>query len=482
MTPEPDPGRSSRESRGARAAAAAEVAAAVADAHRREWAFVLAATVRVTRDLDLAEECVQDAYARALSVWAAEGIPTRPGGWLTTVARNRALDLLRRDVTLRRNLPLLLGDETDPSPEDELLASPGWRLGPVTRGPGATGAAAASGPAPGGGWPARDLSELPVVAGAADDRLRLIFICCHPALAPEARVALTLRLLCGLTTAEVARAFLVAEPTMAARITRAKKKISAARIPYRLPPAAELPDRVDAVLTVVQLLFTTGHTAPAGADLVRRDLVERALDLARMLRLLLPADPDVAGLLALILLTDARAAGRVGPDGRLLLLADQDRAQWDRAAIDEGLRLVREALVRRGHGPGPARLPGRFPLMAAIAAVHSDAPTWADTDWREIVGLYDLLARGWPSPVVALNRAVAVGFARGPAAGLAALDELAAEPQLAGYGYLPAARADFLRSLGRVGEARLAYEEALALTDNEVERDFLAGRLAQLDR
>ena len=470
----PDPGDSSRGGGGPSAAAVAEVAAAVADAHRREWAFVLAATVRLTRDLDLAEECVQDAYARALTVWASEGIPRRPGGWLTTVARNRAVDLLRRDATLRRNLPLLLEDEAGPGPEDELLAGPVRTIGPPTPGPRSTA-----------GWrarPAKDLSELPVAAGAADDRLRLIFICCHPALAPEARVALTLRLLCGLSTAEVARAFLVAEPTMAARITRAKKKIAAARIPYRLPPAADLPDRVDAVLTVVHLMFTTGHTAPSGADLVRRDLVERALDLARMLRLLLPDDADVAGLLALILLTDARAAGRVGPDGRLLLLAEQDRAHWDRAAIDEGLGLVREALTRRGPhaGPGPGRFPGRFPLMAAIAAVHSGSPSWADTDWREILGLYDLLAGRWPSPVVALNRAVALGFAAGPAAGLAALDELAAEPQLAGYGYLPAARADFLRTLGRVAEARQAYEEALSLTENQVEREFLAARLAEL--
>jgi RNA polymerase sigma-70 factor (ECF subfamily) len=479
MTTAPDPRDSSRGGGSPAAAAAAEVAAAVADAHRREWAFVLAATVRVTRDLDLAEECVQDAYARALTAWATEGIPARPGGWLTTVARNRALDLLRRDATLRRSLPLLLEDETEPSPEEGLFASPGSLPGQPYRGP--------AGPLPAHAArarPAGDLSELPMVPGAADDRLRLIFICCHPALAPEARVALTLRLLCGLTTVEVARAFLVAETTMAARITRAKKKIAAARIPYRLPPAQELPERVDAVLTVVHLLFTTGHTAPVGADLVRRDLVERAVDLARMLRLLLPDDPDVAGLLALILLTDARTAGRVGPDGRLLLLAEQDRAQWDRAAIDEGLGLVRAALVRRGPrpGPGPARLPGRFPLMAAIAAVHSGSPSWADTDWREIVGLYDLLAHRWPSPVVALNRAVAVGFADGPAAGLAALDELAAEPQLAGYGYLPAARADFLRSIGRVAEARLAYEEALMLTENKVERDFLTGRLAELGR
>jgi RNA polymerase sigma-70 factor (ECF subfamily) len=261
---------------------------------------------------------------------------------------------------------------------------------------------------------------------------------------------------------------------MAARITRAKKKIAAAGIPYQVPPAEELPARVDAVLTVVHLLFTTGHTAPAGDDLVRRDLVERALDLARMLRTLLPADPSVAGLLALILLTDARRDTRAAPDGRLLLLEEQDRTRWDRAAIAEGIALVREALARR-HRP-----PGRYALMAAIAAVHAEAPTWDDTDWREVVALYDLLVRLWPSPVVALNRAVALGFAAGPADGLAALDALAAEPQLAGYGYLAAARADFLRRLGRTAEARTAYEEALLLTENSVERDFLAARLRQL--
>ncbi len=413
-----------------RVTADASVAAAVADAHRREWAFVLAATVRVTRDLDLAEECVQDAYARALATWGARGVPASPGAWLTTVARRRAVDLLRRDATLRRSLPLLLDEQA-----------------------GQEAAAAAA-------------DEV------ADDRLRLIFTCCHPAIAPEAQVALTLRLLCGLTTAEVARAFLVSEPAMAARVTRAKKKIAAARIPYRVPSAAELPERIDAVLTVVHLLFTTGHTAPAGADLIRRDLVERSLDLARMLRALLPADAGVAGLLALILLTDARSAARVGPHGGLLLLDEQDRAKWDRQAITEGVALVREALKRRP--------PGRFALMAAIAAVHAEAPTWRDTDWREIVALYDLLVQIWPSPVVALNRAVATGLADGPAAGLAALDALATEPQLAGYGYLASARADFLRRLGRTSEARQAYEEALLLTENTVERDFLAARLRGL--
>jgi RNA polymerase sigma-70 factor (ECF subfamily) len=403
------------------------VAAAVADAHRREWAHVLATTVRVTRDLDLAEECVQDAYARALTVWQ-DGVPANPGAWLTTTARNRALDEIRRSATLRGKLPLLVEPEEDP----------------------------------GSGVP----SPFP------DDRLRLVFTCCHPALAPEAQVALTLRLLCGLTTAEVARAFLVPETTMAARITRAKKKIAAARIPYAVPPAADLPERVDAVLTVVHLLFTIGHTAASGPALRRPDLVERALDLARMLRVLLPGDADVAGLLALLLLTDARRETRVGADGRLLLLEEQDRTRWDAAAIAEGVALVREALRRRP--------PGRFALQAAIAAVHAGAPRWEDTDWREIVALYDLLRDRWPSPVVALNRAVAVGLAEGPAAGLAALDRLAAEPQLAGYGYLAAARADFLRRLGRADEARLAYEEALLLTENEVERRFLGERLAAL--
>jgi RNA polymerase sigma-70 factor (ECF subfamily) len=306
-----------------------------------------------------------------------------------------------------------------------------------------------------------------------DDRLRLIFTCCHPALAADARVALTLRLLCGLTTPEVARAFLVSEPTMAARITRAKKKIAAARIPYRVPPASELPDRLAAVLDVVHLVFTTGHTAPAGESLQRRDLAERALDLARMLRQLLPGDPAVAGLLALILLTDARRHTRTTADGRLLLLAEQDRTRWDRAEIDEGLALIRTALERRP--------PTRYALMAAIAAVHAAAPRWEATDWQQIAGLYDTLTQIWPSPVVALNRAIAIGEARGPQAGLAALDQLAAEPQLAGYHYLPAARADFLRRLHRTEEARLAYQEARLLADNPVEQDFLSRRLSELD-
>ena len=432
---------------------AAAVAAAVADAHRREWAFVLAATVRVTRDLDLAEECVQDAYARALDTWGTAGIPARPGAWLTTVARRRALDLLRRDATARRALPLLV---TDPGLAPRPDAAADELAGPEL-----------VGPEPGGPVPVK-LAD-PAVA---DDRLRLVFTCCHPALATDAQVALSLRLLCGLSTAEVARAFLVSEATMAARITRAKKKIAAARIPYRVPPRAELPARVDAVLTVVHLMFSTGYAAPTGDELMREDLAERSLDLARMLRVLLPGHGEVAGLLALILLTDARRGARVDEAGRLVLLADQDRARWDPAKINEGVALVREAL---GQGA-----PGRFAVMAAIAAVHDEAPRFGDTDWPQIVGLYDLLMRRWPSPVVALNRAVAVGFADGAAEGLAALDALAVSPELAGYGYLSASRAEFLRRLGRTGEARLAYEEALLLTGNAVERDFLAARLDQL--
>jgi RNA polymerase sigma factor (sigma-70 family) len=406
----------------------ASVEAAVAEAHRREWAFVLAATVRVTGDIDLAEECVQDAYTRALATWSTGGIPSRPGAWLTTVARRRAIDVARRNATHGRVLPLLV----------ERVESE-----------------------------AADAPEF------IDDRLRLIFTCCHPAIGSDAQVALTLRLLCGLTTTEVARAFLVSEATMAARITRAKKKIAMARIPYRVPPVEELPSRIDAVLTVVHLLYSTGHTAPVGADLVRRDLVERSLDLARVLHTLLPDDADVAGLLALILLTDARRATRLGDDGHLVLLADQDRAQWDQAAIAEGISLVRTALQRRP--------PGRFALMAAIAAVHAQAPSWDATDWREIVGLYDLLVQIWPSPVVALNHAVAVGLAEGPHAGLAALDALGTDPLLSTYSYLASARADFLRKLDRTSEARDAYEEALLLSENVVERAFLEERIGQLE-
>jgi RNA polymerase sigma factor (sigma-70 family) len=406
------------------------VAAAVADAHRREWGFVLAATLRVTGDVDRAEECVQDAYAAALQSWDVSGIPDRPGAWLTTVARRRALDLLRRDATLARALPKVVA--TDGAAGDDVA----------------------------------DDVEIP------DDRLRLICTCCHPALPLNAQVALTLRLLCGLSTAEVARGFLVSESTMAARLTRAKKKIAAAHIPYRVPPSNELPERLAGILNVIHLVFTTGHTAPVSEELVRRDLVERALDLARMLRALLPTDPDVAGLLALILLTDARRDTRVDRTGRLLLLSEQDRSRWNAREISEGLQLVREA--------SHARPPGRYALQAAIAAVHSGSPSWDATDWDEVVTLYDALAAIWPSPVVALNRAVAIGMAFGPEAGLRALDAVADEPELVGYRYLPAARADFLRRAGRTAEARSSYLDAIGLTDNSVERGFLVRQLTEL--
>jgi RNA polymerase sigma factor (sigma-70 family) len=412
-------------------AASSEVAAAVADAHRREWAFVLAATVRVAGDIETAEEAVQDAYASALSTWGSRGIPDNTGAWLTVTARRRALDIRRRAATAQRALPKLL------DPQAYAVDEPG-----------------------------HDTEDIP------DDRLRLIFTCCHPALALDAQVALTLRLLCGLSTADVARAFLLPEATMAARITRAKKKISAAHIPYRVPEESELRERVNGVLSVVYLVYTTGHTAPSGANLMRRDLAERGHELARMLRVLLPGDRDVAGLLALVLLTDARRDARLDEHRELVLMQNQDRTTWDRLAIDEGVVLLREALKQRP--------PGRFALMAAIAAVHDESESWSGTDWQEILGLYDLLRETWPSPVVQLNRAIALGFAVGYAEGLAELDVLGAEPQLARYPYLAAARADFLTRLGRLDEARVAFEEALILTDNETERRYLRIRLTDL--
>ncbi len=374
---------------------------------------------------------MQDAFARALSAWSLSGIPDNAGAWLTTVARRRAIDVLRRRSSHERILAIIAEPDDGPSPNE------------------------------------KDLSEI------ADDRLRLIFTCCHPALSIDTQVALTLRLLCGLTTVEVARAFLVSESTMAARLTRGKKKIALSRIPYRVPATNEMPERIDAVLSTIYLVFTTGHTAPSGTRLMRRDLVERSLQLIRMLRELLPSDPNVAGLKALITLTDARRETRTGSTGTLLLLSEQDRTRWDVRAINEGTELVRWAL--------PHPLAGRYVYMAAIAAVHANAPTWDETDWGQIVKYYDLLFESWPTPVVALNRAVAIGLARGPREGLRNLDELAGERQLAGYAYLSSARASFLHKLGRVREARDAYLEALALSDNDVERAFLERQLRDLD-
>ena len=412
---------------------------AVADAHRREWGLVLAATVRVARDLDLAEECVQEAYVAALTAWERDSIPRNPAAWLTTTAKRRAMDAIRREQAFKSKLPLLI----EPDEEVEEMEE----MEPVLEDP--------EGVVP-------------------DERLRLIFTCCHPALAQEAQVALTLRLVCGVSTADIAKAFLVSETTMAARMTRAKKKISTARIPYRVPAAAELPDRLRGVLGVIHLLFTTGHTAPSGAELVRSELVDRSLHLSRVLRDLMPDEREVWGLLALLLVTDARRATRSGADGRLLRLEEQDRSQWDRDAIAEAHELI-VAGLRAGN-------PGRYVLQAAIASLYAEAPSYHETDWAQIVQLYDALLRVWPSPVVALNRTVPLAMVAGPEAALSELELLEAEPQLAGYRYLPAVKADLLRRLGRTEEAVEAYREALALTDNEAEREFLTGRIADPGR
>lgn len=407
---------------------------AVADAHRREWAFVLAATVRVARDLDLAEECVQEAYAAALSAWGRDGIPANPAAWLTTAAKRRAMDAIRREQAFRSKLPLLV--ESEELAPDELDDAD------------------------------KGVDPEDVVP---DERLRLIFTCCHPALAQEAQLALTLRLVCGLPTPDIARALLVSEQTMAARITRAKKKISTARIPFRVPRPAELPDRLTAVLGVLHLLFTAGHTAPSGPSLMRTDLADRALRLARMLRDLMPDEPEVRGLLALLLVTDARRATRTGPDGRLLRLAEQDRSRWDHSTLTEA-----DALIVAGLRAGRPR---RYLLQAAIASLYAEARTYEETDWPQIVTLYDRLLALWPSPVVALNRTVPVSMVEGPAVALAQLEALERDGRLSRYQYLPAIKADLLRRLGRTDAATAAYRQALELTGNEAERAFLVERL-----
>jgi len=419
-------------------AQAADVAQAVADAHRSDWAYVLAATVRVAQDLDLAEECVQEAYAAALSTWARDGIPGKPAAWLTTTAKRRAMDAIRRERTLRSKLPLLVEPEGDAEQEYQREE--------------------------------REDDEDPE-ATVPDERLRLIFTCCHPALAQEAQLALTLRLVCGLSTPDTARMLLVSESTMAARITRAKKKISGARIPFRVPREAELPDRLNAVLGVVNLLFTAGHTAPSGPDLMRTELTDRALHLARTLRDLMPDEPEVRGLLALLLVTDARRATRTDADGRLLRLEEQDRSLWDREALAEAHELI-VAGLRGGRA-------GRYLLQAAIAALYAQAPTYEDTDWDQLVVLYDRLLIVWPSPTVALNRTVPLSMAHGPEVALDAVAELEKDQRLSRYPYLPAIKADLLRRLGRDAEATTAYRQALELTENEAERAFLAGRAGE---
>lgn len=381
----------------------------------------VATLVRFFGDIDTAEEAVQDAFVVALEQWPTKGLPPSPDGWIITTARNRGLDKVRRESSRDRRQEqahqMLTAD--DPPPD----------TGPVR-----------------------------------DDQLRLVFTCCHPALAPEAQVALTLRLIAGLQTPEIAKAFLVPEATLAQRIVRAKKKISANHIPYRIPEAHELPDRLRPVLAVLYLIFNEGYLASAGDDLVRTELTAEAIRLARLLVELMPDEPEVHGLLALLLLTESRRAARTDADGSLVRLADQDRALWDRALIDEGQAIVR-ALLRRN-------LPGPYQIQAAIAAVHSDAATAEDTQWDQVVALYDQLLVHQPSPIVALNRAIAVAEVDGPGVALALVDQL----ELPSYHLLPATRADLLERLGRTGEAVAAYDEALALVGNGTERSYLLGR------
>lgn len=410
---------------------ATDLTAAITRVHQQEWARVVAGLTRRFGDLDIAEDAAAEAFATAVERWPADGVPPNPGGWLTTTATRKALDRIRREAQrdTKHQAALMISDDTPHVPN-----------GPID-----------------------------------DDRLRLVFTCCHPALAPEARIALTLRMIGGLTVAQIAHAFLVQETTMAQRITRAKAKIRAAHIPYRVPSTADIQERVTAVLAVVYLIFNEGYLAGEGDDALRVDLSDEAIRLGRLLRNLLPDDGEVTGLLALMLLTDARRAARVSRTGELVTLADQDRGAWNRSLIAEGHALVRERLSAVAAG-GPA--PGRFQLQAAMNAVHTAAPDARDTDWSQIVALYDRLVAIDPSPVVRLNRAVAIAELDGPAVALAQVDRLG--EWLEGYHAFHVTRADLLRRLHRSEEARTAYDRAIELAGNPAERAYLSRRRDEL--
>ncbi len=432
-------------------------AEAVEAVFREERGLLLASLVRRFGDLDLAEEVTSEAIEAALRHWPAEGVPARPGAWLLTTARRRAVDRLRRDQAYAARLAVLAADaeRAEPAPAPDVS---GFGSGSGSGFGSGFGSGSGSGFGSGLGS-----DELP------DERLQLFFTCAHPALAAEARTALTLRCLAGLTTPEVARAFLVPTATMAQRIVRAKKKIREARIPFRVPGPDELPERLPGVLQVVYSVFTEGYAASSGPRLQRLDLAEEAIRLARILRRLLPAERESAGLLALLLLVHARRDARTGPEGEPVLLEDQDRGRWDRPMIEEGRALVVRALTG-----GPA---GPYGVQAAIAALHDEAADVAATDWPQIVALYDVLRTLTPSPVVEVNRAVAVAMRDGPGAGLALLDALAGEPRLRAYPPYVVARGDLLGRLGRDGEAAAAYREALELAGTEPERAALRRKL-----